>query len=196
MNWRPLLVRHVGSAVLLVASLGLPLAAPEAEAQAAPAATAWDQPKVAALAQQLADSAASIYSSVNKEKPGSTVGSGQANAYLRLKDNLRVARNQSKALAKRLADGGTREETASTYRRLMTLVRDAREEGRKMFLQKPTLDEVGRANEILDQLAPYYGEAASGEAASGEAASGEATGGEAASAGAARGAGGMPPASE
>ena len=161
------LVGCVGSLVVLVACAALPLAAAyaqEGQEKAEPTSIAWDQEKVAALAQRLADSTAAIYTSVNKEKPGSTVGSGQANAYLRLKDNLRVARSQSKALAKGLADGGTREATAPTYRRLMTLVRDARENGRKMFLQKPTLDEVGRANEILDQLAPYYGGAEGADA--------------------------------
>jgi hypothetical protein len=38
----------------------------------------------------------------------------------------------------------------------MTLVRDARESGRKMFLEKPTLDKVDAANKLLDEIAPYY----------------------------------------
>jgi hypothetical protein len=55
-----------------------------------------------------------------------------------------------------LQDGKGRDETTSSYRRLMTLVRDARETGRTMFLEQPTLDQIEKANEALDAIAPYY----------------------------------------
>ena len=151
--------------VTLLLSMVVPLAAAVAQDASPPAELAWDQAKVSALAQQLAESVGKVQSSVSKLKTGSTVGSGQANAYLRLKDDLRVTRNMSRSLAKQLADGDGRDATASTYRRLMTLVRDVRENGRKMFLAKPTLDEAAHAGEILDQLAPYYAGAPADEKA-------------------------------
>ena len=134
--------------------LAVLLAAPNASAEGA--ATAWDQKRVSEIAAELATSAGQLYRAVVKKQGGGQVGSGQANAYMRLKDNLRVARNETKHLARALADGKSREETEPAYRRLMTLVRDARVNARKMFLEKPILDEVDKANALLDQLEPYY----------------------------------------
>ena len=38
----------------------------------------------------------------------------------------------------------------------MTLIRDAQEEGRRMFLEEPTLNKIGAAGDLLRQLSPYY----------------------------------------
>jgi hypothetical protein len=128
----------------------------EAKSEHHEKAPSWDQEEVADLASQLATSVNEIYRSVSRKQTGAELGSGQANSFMRLKDNLRVARNESKHLAKALADGKNRDETRHTYKRLMSLVRDARETGRRMFLEKPTLDKVEVANGLLDQLDAYY----------------------------------------
>jgi hypothetical protein len=146
---------HFATASLLLVPVVLAF---EAAADHHEKSTAWDQAKVTDLASQLATSANEIYRSVSRMQTGSELGSGQANSYLRLKDNLRVARNESKHLAKALGDGKGRDETLHTYKRLMTLVRDARETGRSMFIEQPTLDKIGVANGLLDQLDPFYSE--------------------------------------
>ena len=81
---------------------------------------------------------------------------GQADAGVGVQDSVRVARRESRNLAKTLQGGTGRDETSHAYKHLMTLVRDARESGRKMFLEKPTLDKVDAANQLLDEIAPYY----------------------------------------
>ena len=149
------------------ALLLLPLAAQADHHEKGQAAAGdWDQAKVTALAEQLSDAVNDVYRSVSRLQTGSGMASGQANAYLRLKDKLRVGRNEARHLAGALGDGKGREETSHAYRRLMTLVRDAREEGRKMFLEKPTLDKVEKANELLQQIAPFYPDIASSPPAS------------------------------
>ena len=138
------------------ALLLLPLAAQADHHEGPGAASKWDQAKVTALAEQLSDAVNGVYRSVSRLQTGSGMASGQANAFLRLKDRLRVARNEARHLSQALADGKGHDETSHAYRRLMSLVRDAREEGRKMFIEKPTLDKIDVANKILEEIAPFY----------------------------------------
>jgi hypothetical protein len=129
---------------------------------------AWNQERVTTIATELAPAINEVYVSVNQSKTGAQVGSGQANAYRRLKDRVRVARTEAKYLATQLQDGKDREETAFTYARLMSLVRDARVDGRKMFIEKPTLDKIAVAGDLLRQLSPYYDPQANAGAAEAE----------------------------
>jgi hypothetical protein len=116
----------------------------------------WDQERVTDVATQLATAMNDVSVSINKLRTGSQVGSGQANAFLRLKDRVRVARNESRHLAKQLQDGKNRMETVYTYARLMTTIRDAREEGRRGFIEEPTLDRIAVAADLVRRLSPYY----------------------------------------
>jgi hypothetical protein len=141
--------------LLLPALLLLSSAAVAAEPDEG-AAPPWDQEKVAALAQQLADAAEKLQREMARQKDPQQVGSGQAAAMLRFRDEIRVARDSSRSLARSLKEGKSREETTPTYRRLMTLVRDARESGRKLFIREPALGYIAEANAALDGLAPYY----------------------------------------
>ena len=116
----------------------------------------WDQAKATKLAGEPAPSVNEVYRSILSTPRGAQVGTGQAANYIRLKDRVRVAKNESKHLAKALEKGGTREETIHAWRRLMSLVRDAREVGRKMYHDAPTLEKIEKANALLDELAPFY----------------------------------------
>jgi hypothetical protein len=116
----------------------------------------WNQERVSKIATELAPAMNEVYNSVNKLRTGATVGSGQANAHLRLKDRVRVARNEARHLAKQLQDGKSRAETVHTYSRLMETIRDAREEGRRGFIEAPTLDKIAIAADLVRRLAPYY----------------------------------------
>ena len=140
------------SSLLAFALLAAPVAAEHHE-QAAPE---WDQEKVTALARQLAESAQKLQREMARHKTQAQVGSGQARAMLQFRDNVRVARDVSRSLANALGNGQNREQTTSTYRRLMTLVRDARETGRRLFIQEPALGHIADANAALDGLAPFY----------------------------------------
>ncbi len=139
--------------LMLFGSVGLLLLGmPVSSAHAAD----WDQAKVTEIAQQLADAVNQVNRSIVRTATGSQVGSGQSASYLRLKDRVRVARNESRHLARALEDGKGRDETVNVWKRLMSVVRDAREIGRSMFLEAPTQQKIVRANEILDQLTPFY----------------------------------------
>ena len=143
-------------AVTLLLSLCTAGLAGLAPARATAQLADWDQEKATEIAQEFSDAVNEIYRSVSRRRTGETVGSGQASAFMRIKDRLRLARNESRHLATALGDGKSREETMPVYKRLMSIVRDVREDARKMFLEEPTLNKIGAARELLLQLSPYY----------------------------------------
>jgi hypothetical protein len=116
----------------------------------------WNQERVTAIAVELAPAINDVSVSINTLRTGAMAGSGQANAFIRLKDRVRVARNESRHLATQLKNGKGRLETVHTYSRLMTTIRDAREEGRRMMIEEPTLDKVAVAADLVRRLSPYY----------------------------------------
>ena len=132
-----------GSVGLLLLGVGSPIWAAE-----------WDQAKATEIAGQLSDAVNKVQSSIARLR--SDIGSGQSSSYLRLKDRVRIARNESRHLAKALGNGKGKAETFHVWQRLMSVVRDAREVGRGMFIEAPTQEKINRANEILDQLTPFY----------------------------------------
>lgn len=143
---------RIAASLALSAGLAVPvLAEPEQ-----PQAPAWDQEKVAALARKLADAAEALSRELSRQTTQSQVASGQARAMLEFKDEIRVARNESRYLARALADGKGRDETTPAYRRLTALVRDLRDTGRRLFIHQPALGHIDQANQALDGLAPYY----------------------------------------
>ncbi len=132
------------------------LAAPAAAEDAETAAPEWDQAKVTALAEELADAADDLHRELRRQTSQSQIASGMAQAMLQFRDNIKVARDNARSLARSLADGQGRDETSATYRRLMALVRNARETGRRLFVKAPATDYIEQANAALDGLAPYY----------------------------------------
>jgi len=140
---------------VVVTACLLALAAGPAAAQDA-AAVAWDAAEVTKIAQQAADAIDQVYQSVTRTRTGASVGSGQAANYARLKDRVRVARNESRHLVTALKKGEGLVETRPVHERLMSLVRDAREIGRSMFLEQDTLTKADEAVKQLEALAPYY----------------------------------------
>ena len=149
-------IRTYALCLATLAGLGLALAPTASHAELAK----WDQERVTGIAEKLADAANEVYRSIVRKRTGSQLGSGQASSYMRLKDKARLARNETRHLARRLQDGNARDDTLPVYRRLMTLVRDIREDARRMFLEAPTLDKIATAGDLLRQIAPYYDEKA------------------------------------
>ena len=68
----------------------------------------WDQDRVTGIAQKFSDAVNDVYRSIVSRRTGAEMGSGQSNAYLRLKDKLRVARNEARHLAAARARPATR----------------------------------------------------------------------------------------
>ena len=117
--------------------------------------TPWDQAKVTGLAQQLEDSAKSLYDTFYKQ-PVPGVGSGQAQDYRRLKQEVRRVRSEASELANALAKGEGREDTLPIYENLMTKVRDARELAARVFTTQDVQQRAADTRKLLNQISPYY----------------------------------------
>ena len=137
----------------LAATLAAHSVAADGHEEAAPE---WDQEQVTALAEKLAEAAANLFREVSRNRGQEQIGSGQARAREQFRDDLRTARDTSRNLARALGNGQSREQTTPVYRRLMMLVRNARETARRLMIEKPELEHVATANAALDALAPFY----------------------------------------
>jgi len=91
---------------------------------------AWDQEKVTQIASQLADAVSGVYQEFRKQPPVDAA-SMQSRARYRLQDELRLREGETHELARQLKANEGLEATQPIYDRIGTLVRDAREEGRK-----------------------------------------------------------------
>jgi hypothetical protein len=140
------------SSILL--ALGLVLAPALAAAELAK----WDQPRVTAIATELSESVGKAVVEVEKAK-GSRVEVGKERAYYEFREDMRLARNTAKHLAKELQAGKGREETYPTFRRLKTLRNDAAENARRADMPDDAIASITAAGELLNRLRPYYEEA-------------------------------------
>jgi hypothetical protein len=116
---------------------------------------AWDQAKVAALAKQLTPATDALYDAFYKQPPA-TVGSGQARAYQRLKQDVRRIRTEARELDGALAKGEGQEATLPMYENLMQVVRDARDDARQVFTTADVAERASAVRALLNQLGPYY----------------------------------------
>jgi hypothetical protein len=115
----------------------------------------WNQERVAKLAGELAESTKDLESPVRQD-PNQTYGSGQAQDYHRLRDELRLIRKETRHLARRLADGASREETDPVWQRVGVLARNAAEIAKRMHLPEPVLDSIAQTADLWRRLRPYY----------------------------------------
>ncbi len=117
----------------------------------------WDQPRVTGIATELADAVAKATVEVEKQK-GGRVDVGKERAYYEFREDMRLAKNTSRHLAKELQGGKGREETYPTYRRLKLLRNDAAENARRADMQDTTVAAITAAGALLNRLRPYYEE--------------------------------------
>ena len=136
----------------LVLAIALALLCP---ASGRAALAAWDQAKVAALAKQLNQAADDLYSTFYKQ-PAPQAAAGQSDDYRRLKQTMRRIQAEARELDRAVAKGDGREDTADIYDNLMQLVRDARENARRVFTTKDVQDRASAMRQLLNQIAPYY----------------------------------------
>lgn len=139
----------------LAAALWVALAVAWAPAEGVAELAKWDQDRAEKISGNLATAAHELYTAM-RQMPPPTLGTGQNAAWYRALDRVRLIRSESKHLAAALKDGNAYDETLPVWRRLMSLVRDAREEGRKLFLAEPIMDKIAATRDQLRQLAPYY----------------------------------------
>ena len=135
---------------LLAITLAVSLASPT-HAELTP----WDQAKVSALAKQLNQAANDLYTTFYKQPPPQA-GGGQGNDYRRLKQTMRRIQAEARELEGALAKGEGREDTFDIYENLMQLVRDAREDVRRVFTTKDVQDRATAMRQLLNQISPYY----------------------------------------
>jgi hypothetical protein len=117
----------------------------------------WDQTRVTAIAAELAEAVSKASLEVDKQK-GSRVDVGKERAYYEFREDMRLAKNTSRHLAKELEGGHGREETYPTFKRLKTLRNDAAENARRADMPDSTVATISAAGELLLRLRPYYEE--------------------------------------
>jgi hypothetical protein len=105
--------------------------------------------------QQLEQATKDLYDSFYKQ-PTQGIGSGQARAYLELKQQLRRIRTESRHLAASLGKGEGHDETLPIWRNLMEEVRSAQDNARRVYTTGPVTERANTAREALEKLAPYY----------------------------------------
>jgi hypothetical protein len=139
----------LGSLAVLASLLALPAAPSRAQS------AAWNQDKVTELAGQLSDTVAELQAAFRREAPVNRV-TAQARARHRFEDSLRVLRVETRALASALESGAGLDETWPIARRSRMVIRDLREEGRRMSWAEPVSGHARRAEELIAQLAPFF----------------------------------------
>jgi hypothetical protein len=143
------------AALLLGAALALELGAAPAAAQDKP----WNQAEVTATARELREAVGHLREMARQRGAGD-VASMQTRARHRLDDTLRLIENESRHLGHELEGGADMEGTLWTVRRLMSLVRDAQEDARKVAISQPAQERIAKARNVLERLAAYYPSAA------------------------------------
>lgn len=132
-------------------------------------ATPWDQKAVTAIAVKLETAVRDLNVTVRRN-PQAPVGSPQRRAQFQARESLRLMVSTSQRLASQLRAGEDLDATLPTFRRLQMLRRDAERAGRRGNIPAPTLERVVSTQALLDQLVPFYGQAAAEEEAAEQAA--------------------------
>jgi hypothetical protein len=151
-------IRLRAPASLALATLAAAVALPATPCRAQSAA--WNQNRVTELAVELAEVVAELQGAFRRE-PALHIASGQARARHAFRDSLRVLRTETRALASELEAGAGFEETLPIARRARVVIRDLREEGRRMSWKEPVVGHAQRAEALVAQLAPFYFDAGS-----------------------------------
>jgi hypothetical protein len=129
---------------LRIALLACLVAGLSGPASAEPAA--WDQARVTAIAQQLAEASTAWQAAVLR----------QPEAGMRMQENARTLFEQSTMLAAHLAKGKDRGQTLDYYRSLKEVVDDAQELASRAPLDEPSMDAWAKVADLMRQIAPYY----------------------------------------
>jgi hypothetical protein len=122
----------------------------------------WNQEEVTELARSLHVAVKDVRQSMRRESTGDL--SAQGKARMRMLEILKVLEQSCSQLLARFEGGAGRAETLNIAKKIRSLVRDARTEGRKFMSTQQTDERVEPADQALAGLAPYYFEPAEVEA--------------------------------
>jgi hypothetical protein len=145
-------------------SLGLALLLSLLASSALAQTTPWDQKAVTTIAMKLERALRDLRFSVRRN-PEATKGSHVRRAQFQARETLRLLVSASQRLSSQLQAGEDLDATLPTFRRLQMLRRDAERFGRRANMPTATLDQVVNAQALSDQLAAFYGKAATEEEA-------------------------------
>lgn len=118
---------------------------------------AWDADEVTRLTAQLSEQMTAVRQSIRLEPGIQEQVRMQSKAAVRLTDLLRVLEKSSRQLASRVAGGGGLEETLPVVRKIGSLLRSARVQGRSLMITEPSLEVIEQARATLKELGPFYG---------------------------------------
>jgi hypothetical protein len=132
-------------------------------------ATPWDQKAVTAIAVKLERSLRDLSVTVRRNPQAKAVSSVRR-AQFQARETLRLLVSSSRRLSSQLRAGEDLDATLPTFRRLQMLRRDAERAGRRANIPIPTLEQIVSVQALIDQLVPFYGQAAAEEEAAEQAA--------------------------
>ena len=144
----------IRGALVLGLTLGL---APLATAQ--PKEVGWNQGRVTAIAEALADEMAKLDLAAAKVPPD--ISFSQQRSQYTLQEDIRLLKNSSRHLATQLKAGKGREETRPIYDRMQQIRASAEENARRTLIPEQLMDQILAVGGQILQLQPYYREPAS-----------------------------------
>jgi hypothetical protein len=115
----------------------------------------WDQAKVTAAAEELAQATVALRAGL-RAKPPATLGQPGRRAFFSLREEVQSLVSTSRRLHQALADGGEMEETYPTFRRIVRAARRGARELRRLDLGEDTRARVEAVADGIRTLRPYY----------------------------------------
>ena len=153
--------RSLARQTLLIALsllVALPAVAAHHEEEApAPVATRWDADEVSRLAGALHEQVKEARRSFKREPIYRDPALMKQNAALQFEEVLKALERTARQLSSKAKGSAGPEATNDVVNKLVTLLRDAEEEGRKLRIGQWTNERLVPAMESLNALAPYYG---------------------------------------
>ena len=149
---RRMLDPRIQVAVAVCLALGAPAAWAQSQPEGEP--VRWDQARVTKIAQELALAVHEARESVRKSPLDQNIS--QRTTFYELQEDIRLADNTARHLAKRLEDGKGAQETRATFDRLGSLRLSAEENGRRAMIEATVMDALVKAGELHNRLKPYY----------------------------------------
>jgi hypothetical protein len=125
-------------------------------AAAQPKEVGWNQGRVTAIAEALADELAKLDLAAANVPPD--ISFSQQRAQYTLQEDIRLLKNSSRHLAKQLKAGKSREETRPIYNRMQQIRGSAEENARRTLIPESLMDQILAVGGQILQLQPYYRE--------------------------------------
>jgi hypothetical protein len=116
----------------------------------------WNQGRVTAIAEALADEMGKLDLAAAKVPPD--ISYSQQRAQYTLQEDIRLLKNSSRHLANQLKSGKSREETRPIVNRMQQIRASAEENARRTLIPEQLMDQILAVGGQLLQLQPYYRE--------------------------------------